>query len=134
MNLVKRMKATQRTVDKFQGRVFKDWQRDCIRLIATHARHMGRPIKVPKYEDRKSALAALKSLGFKNLAEAMDAHFTRIEPSAVLLGDIVEMPGGNGFSALTVAVGNGRVIGFHEDVPFADILQPLMISGAWRIS
>jgi hypothetical protein len=32
-----------------------------------------------------------------------------------------------------VALGNGRVLGFHEEVPHADVLQPVMISGAWRI-
>jgi hypothetical protein len=32
-----------------------------------------------------------------------------------------------------VAVGNGRTLGFHEDIPHCDILQPLIISGAWRI-
>jgi hypothetical protein len=50
-----------------------------------------------------------------------------------MTGDIVEMPGSNGFSSLSIAVGNGRVVGFHEDIPHCDILQPLLISGAWRI-
>jgi hypothetical protein len=130
---VKRMRATQRTVDKFKGKLFKDGAADCIRLTETHAKHMGKPIKVPRYHDLKGAAAVMKKLGFKSLAEAMDAHFTRIEPSAVMLGDIVEMPGGNGFSSLSIAVGNGRVLGFHEDIPHCDILQPVVISGAWRI-
>lgn len=133
MNLYERMIRTQKTVDLWKGRPFKDGTGDCMQLIKAHARHMGKPLKVPKYKDTKSAAAALRKAGFKTLGQAMDAHFTRIEPSHVLVSDIVEMPGANGFTGLTVAVGNGRVLGFHEEVPHADILQPVLISGAWRI-
>jgi hypothetical protein len=133
MDLVKRMLATQKTVDTFKGRAFRDGRSDCVQLILAHSRHMGRPIKVPKYRDVKGAAGVLKKLGFKTLAEAMDHHFTRIDVSRVLAGDIVEMPGANGFSGLTVSVGNGRVLGFHEDIEHCEILQPLLISGVWRI-
>lgn len=133
MDLVKRMKATQRTQDKYQGRTFRYGTADCIQLVVQHAKHMGHPIKLPKYNDVKGAAATLRSLGFKNLSEALDHHFERIDPSRVLLGDLIEVPGENGFSSIMVAVGNGRTIGFHQDIPFADNLQPLMITGAWRI-
>lgn len=133
MNLLERMKRTQRTVDLWKGRPFKDGTGDCVQLVKAHARHMGKPLKVPSYKDTKSAGAALKKLGFRSLGEALDARFERIEPSRVLVGDIVETPGTNGFSSLHVAVGNGRSLGFHEDIPHADILQPVLISGAWRI-
>ena len=133
MDLVKRMKATQKTVDKFKGRTFKDWSTDCILLAVTHARHMGAKVKMPKYTDAKSAAAVLKRMGVTTLGGALDKHFTRIEPHEAMLGDLVEVPGTNGFSSIMVAVGNGRAIGFHEEIPHADILQPVMISGAWRI-
>jgi len=35
--------------------------------------------------------------------------------------------------ALTIAVGNGRVLGFHEDVSVAEILQPVEFVTAWRV-
>lgn len=133
MNLYERMIRTQKTVDAFKGMVFADGKADCVQLIKLHAKHMGRSLKVPRYGDMKGAADAMKSAGFKTLAEAMDAHFTRIDASRVLVSDIVEMPGGNGFSSLSVVVGNGRVVGFHESIPHCDILQPVMISGAWRI-
>lgn len=133
MNLVERVKATQATVDAFKGKTFADGKADCIQLVLCHAKHMGRKIKVPRYGDTKSAAATLEKLGFRTLGQAMDKHFTRIEPVKVMAGDIVEMPGSNGFSSLSIAVGNGRVLGFHESVPHADILQPVLISGAWRI-
>jgi hypothetical protein len=94
---------------------------------------MGRPIKVPPYRDLKGAAAALRKLGFKTLSEALDAHFTRIGAQDVLLGDVVEGPGANGFSSLGVALGGGRALGFHEEVPHADIVQPTLVTGAWRI-
>jgi hypothetical protein len=81
----------------------------------------------------KSAADVLRRMGFSTLGEAMDAHFKRIQPVEIMAGDIVESLGSNGFSGLMVAVGNGRTLGFHEDIPHCDILQPLIVSGAWRV-
>jgi hypothetical protein len=133
LNLLERMQATQKTVDAFKGKPFVDWRRDCIKLMGAHAKHMGHPVRLPKYNSAKTAAAAMKKLGFRTLADAMDANFTRISPDKVLLSDIVEMPGSNGYSSLAVAVGGGRAIGFHEELATADIIHPVLISGAWRI-
>lgn len=133
MNLIEKVAATQKTVDKFKGREFDEGKADCIQLVLLHARHCGRRIKIPKYRDWESAARVLRKLGFRTLGEAMDHYFTRIDRVEVMVGDIVEMPGTNGFSGLSVAVGNGRVLGFYEEVPHADILQPLIVTGAWRI-
>lgn len=133
MNLVQRVAATEKTVTIFKGKNFALGKFDCIQLVLCHARNMGKRIKIPPYGDWKSSAAALGKVGFGTLGAAMDKHFTRIEPANVLAGDILESPGGNGFSGLTIAVGNGRVLGFHEDIPHCDILQPVLISGAWRI-
>lgn len=133
MDLLERMRATQKTVDRFKGKVMQWGRYDCAQLVIAHTRHAGRKIKLPPYEDRLGAARALKQMGFATLAEGMDALFTRIDPARAIMGDFVEMPGGEGFSALTVVVGNGRVLGFHEDIPHADILQPLLISGAWSL-
>lgn len=133
MNLIERVAATQKTVNAFKGKTFEDGKADCIQLVLIHARHMGRKIKVPRYGDAKSAAETLRKLGFRTLAQAMDTHFGRIDPHRVLAGDIVETLGSNGFSALMIAVGNGRTIGFHESIPHCDILQPLIVTGAWRI-
>jgi hypothetical protein len=133
MNLIERVQATQKTVDAFKGKAFADGKADCIQLILCHARHMGRKIRIPRYGDTKSAAEVLRKLGFRTLGQAMDKHFTRIETSGILAGDIVESLGSNGFSALMIAVGNGRTLGFHESIPHCDILQPLIVTGAWRI-
>lgn len=133
MNLIERIEATQKTVDIFKRKNFADGKFDCIQLVLCHARNMGKRIKVPRYGDLKSAADALREMGFRTLGEAMDAHFTRIEPVKAMAGDFVETPGENGFSSLMVALGNGRTLGFHEDIPHCDILQPVLISGAWRV-
>lgn len=133
LNLIQRVTATQKTVDAIKGKPFEDGKCDCMQLVKLHAKHMGYKLPVPRYSSVKGAAAAMRKLGFTTLAEAMDHHFTRIEPHQVLAGDIVEGPGANGFSSLGIAVGNGRIIAFHEEVPFADILQPLFLTGAWRI-
>jgi hypothetical protein len=129
MNLIERMLATQKTVDSFKGRKFTNGTADCVQLVLAHARHMGRKI----YGSTKTAAGALRQLGFGNLSEAMDKHFRRVDRHQVMISDIVEMPGDNGFSSLSVAVGNGRALGFHESIPHCDVLQPVLISGAWRI-
>lgn len=133
MNLVKRVAATQKTVERFKGKTFHPGACDCVKLVIVHAKHMGKRISIPKYGSWKSAAATMRKLGFATLSEAMDHYFTRIEPHQVLAGDIIEMPGSHQFAALSIAVGNGRVIGFHESIPHCDVLQPVMISGAWRI-
>lgn len=133
MNLVERVAATQKTVDAFKGRTFAEGKADCVQLVITHARHMGKKIRTPRYGDARSAAAALREMGFETLGAAMDRHFTRIGTAEIMAGDIVESLGSNGFSGLMVAVGNGRTLGFHEDIPHCDILQPIIISGAWRI-
>jgi hypothetical protein len=133
MNLYDRMIATQKTVDVYKGKAFEEWKIDCLHLVGVHAKHMGKPIKLPAYRSAATAAAAMKKRGYRNLADAMDAHFRRIQPHEILLSDIVEVPGQNGFSSLMIALGNGRALGFHEEVPHADVLQPVLISGAWRI-
>lgn len=134
MTLIERVMATQKTVEEFKGKKFDiRYGGDCIQLVIAHARHMGKKIKVPRYGSWRSAAEALRTIGFDNLSAAMDEHFRRIETYHVMAGDIVEVPGNNGFSSLMIAVGNGRTLGFQEEIPHCDILQPMMTSGAWRI-
>jgi hypothetical protein len=125
--------ATQKTVDTFKGRKFTNGSADCVQLVLAHARHMGRKVDVPRYGSAKTAAGALRQMGLGTLSQGLDRHFRRIERHQVMVADIVEMPGENGFSSLSVAVGNGRVLGFHESIPHCDVLQPVLVSGAWRI-
>jgi hypothetical protein len=134
----RRQRATQATLDTFKGKLFQFGRHDCAQLIKSHVRRMGRPVKgwarAGSYVSLAGGVKQLKKIGFDNLIDAMDASFERIPPAAARIGDVVAMPGVEGPGALTVALGNGRVLGWVEDVAGAVVLQPLSYDGAaWRI-
>jgi cell wall-associated NlpC family hydrolase len=56
----------------------------------------------------------------------------RIAPAAALPGDLVQMPGDDTIGAMTIYVGNGRVLGYHEAVEGAVVMQPVEMVAAWR--
>jgi hypothetical protein len=44
------------------------------------------------------------------------------------------MPSADSFDALAIALGNGRVLGYHDDAPGgATVLQPVLFITAWRV-
>jgi len=132
----KRVKAAQTTLDRFKDQPFKFGKNDCGRMVAFHLRAIGKPIKTAKagtYHSLLGATKALKRLGFDNLVDLMDAHFERIPPAASLPGDIIAMPGLEGPGALTVVLGEGRVVGYHEEMPGAVVMQPVEMMAAWRV-
>jgi hypothetical protein len=133
--LIWRRDAAQATLDHFNGRPFAWGEADCVRLAAWHVRRMGHKTKLAKagaYHDEAGARKALAKAGFRSLQKAVDAHgFARIAPAAALVGDIVALEGEGGWPALCVALGNGRVLGFHEGQ--ARVLKPLLPVLAWRV-
>lgn len=134
--LEKRVEAAQATLDKFKEKPFKFGRYDCAQMVAFHLRRIGKPVKVSKagtYHSLLGAQKALKRLGYDDLLQMADAHFERIPPASALVGDIVAMPGLEGPGTLTVAMGNGRVLGYHEDAVGAVIVQPHEMIAAWRV-
>jgi hypothetical protein len=133
----RRVAAAQKTLDRYKDRPFSfEKGCDCGKLTAFHLRQMGRPIPIAKAGSYKSLLGAqraLRRLGFNSLEELMDAHFERVPPAAAWVGDVIAMRGQEGPGSLTVAVGNGRVLGFHEDYVGAVVMQPAETLAAWRI-
>ena len=135
--LVGRVAATQATLDEWKGRPFAWGSADCARMVISHLKRMGCPIKLAGAGDYDSALGARRALGrlgFKTLAEAMDASFLRIPPAAALVGDVLEMPGDDVLGALAVAVGNGRALSWHEDAEGTVVVQPVAMTAAWRVT
>ncbi|NOW44114.1 hypothetical protein FHW96_000241 [Novosphingobium sp. SG751A] len=144
-SLILRARAAQATLDEWKVRAFRLGEADCARLTASHLRRLGHRIKLPparSYRTVKSAEAALDKLGLTTMADALDAlGFERIAPAAALVGDIIQMPGdpdgvaaSDRLAALTVALGNGRVVGWHPDAPGgAVVMQPLDMVMAWRV-
>lgn len=137
IEMIRRQQAAQATVDRFKGAPWQLGKNDCVRVAAFVLRKMGhRPQlgKAGSYKTGAGALRALRRAGHASLADALDAlGLERIPPAAALPADIVMIPGEAPLDgALTVAVGNGRVLGFHEDEGAATILQPTEYLAAWR--
>lgn len=138
--LVRRRDAAQDALDHWRPRKWRMGESDCVRMFARHARHLGHKIKIPparSYRTVKGALKKLEELGHASLPEAIDAlGFARIAPAAAVVGDLLQLPSEDDrLPALTIALGNGRVVGWHEAIAHggADVLQPLEFVTAWRL-
>lgn len=136
--MLRRQRAAQATVDRFRGVPFAYGKNDCARLAAFALRQMGHKpglAKAGSYSSALGAARALKRLGHDDLASGLDAlGLLRIPPIAALPADLIMLPGEGAFGgAIAMAVGNGRVLGYHEDLDGADILQPVEFVGAWRL-
>ena len=128
-------RAAQSCIDRFSGKTYEPGKRDCA-ILAAHLLHQY-GIKVPamkgrKYRTEAGAIRAMREAGYANLIEAIDAlGVERIAPAAARTGDLVGMPcDGPWGCALTVAVGNGRLLGFYSGV--CQIVQPSEFVTAWR--
>jgi len=134
-----RAAATQTLLDDWRDRPI-DWAKGhhCVRMVAEHLRRLGHKPPLAKAGQFKTPLGgrgALKRLGVASIGEALDKMgFERIPPAAALVGDVIEIPGEPPFGALTVALGFGRVLGWHEDTEGAVVLQPIEYVTAWRIN
>jgi hypothetical protein len=133
----RRRDATQATKDRFQGKPFQFGRNDCWQMVRSHLRAMGRPVKqaarASSYHSLLGAERQLRKFGYRSVIEVMDAHFPRIAPAAATLGDVVSLPSEEGPGGLCIYVGNGRVFGYHQDAVGAEVLQPAVISSAWRV-
>ncbi len=138
IEMVRRQQAASAAMRRFQHAPFEYGKNDCARIGAFVLRKMGHKPQMAKAGSYKSALGAkraLSRLGFNSLTEALDAMgLVRIPPAAALAADLVLLPGEGPFGgSLTMAVGNGRVLGYHEDLEGADVLQPVEYVAAWRV-
>lgn len=140
--LILRQKHAQHTLDNWKDKKFRLGEADCARLVADHLRRNGYKVKVPakgSYRTALSALKALRTLGFDTLAEAVTAvGIEEIAPAATISGDIIELAGEDDdgkpspLGAMTISLGNGRVLGFYDGVG-CQVLQPLEYKTAWRV-
>ena len=136
MNLHERVIATDKVVAKFRARPF-DWSKraTCIHLARAQARALGhRPPSIPDIRSAIGARRALAQLGHETLSGLLDAMFPRIAPASALPGDLVVVPGEEGFESIGIAAG-GAILMYHAD---ADGLVPVKealgsVTGAWRL-
>lgn len=136
--IIKRQRAAQACVDRFNGLPYKPGQRDCARLFKLALNKMGRKVdrlKGVTYTTEAGAYKQLKKQGFDDLVAAVDAlGLTRIAPAMALPADIIAIPAeeGDPFKVgLGVAVGNGRVFGFSGGL--GGVFQPKEYACAWRV-
>lgn len=138
--LERRVAAAQATMRAFQGRPFEWGKTDCARLAAHVVRELGHPTPLARFGAYSTALGArraLKRRGFSDLGAVLDdMGFARVPPAFALPCDLVGLVSDDLPVALTVALGNGRIFGFHPQVEGAAVLQPNRSDqyvAAWRV-
>lgn len=135
--MLRRVEVAQATLDAYRGKELVWGRTDCARLAAYSARRMGWPISLASfgsYETAAGAARVLKRNGCADMGELVDKMgLPRIPPASALPADIVAVQGdGLGGLSLTVALGNGRLVGFRGGP--AAVLQPLLPPlAAWRV-
>ena len=135
--LVRRARATEKTLAKYRFRPF-DWRgATCIHLARTQMRNMGhRPPPIPRFWSIIGARRALADRGLECVADLLDQiGLPRIPPGMMLVGDLAAVPGQAGMDAIFVNAG-GKLLGWREDhdggiVPVADALPH--VTAAWRL-
>jgi hypothetical protein len=138
--MVIRQQAVEACIERFNGKPMKWGTVDCARIVSHNLRHLGVSTSLLKgltYSSEHAALKAMRSLGVEGLGGAMDLvgdRVFRIPPAAAVQGDIIGMAteGEVWDMALTVAVGNGRVLGILNGK--AVVMQPDLTQAvaAWR--
>ena len=133
---VRRVAATQATLDRFLGKTYKLSTVDCGRVVGFHLRKLGRKVEIPKigaYSTPAGALMWLKRRGFDTLEGYFDGlGMLPIAPAEVLIGDLLTLQSPDVLSAPVIYVGDGRYLGFHEDSDRAELLKPTAFERAWR--
>lgn len=133
----RKVAAAQATLDRFKDVPLRMGRNDCARMVAYHLRKLGHRVKLPpsgSYASVRSARREMTRLGHDTLEQALDSFgFERIPPAAAVAGDVLMLPGASDLGALTIAMGNGRVAGWHVDATGAVVLQPVEFVAAWRV-
>jgi hypothetical protein len=120
--LEKRAAAVRATVEHFNDKPFIWGENDCGRLSAFDLRQLGYRVNLAKYGFYNSDMGSYRALvraGFHSTEETIDdivGPLSRIRPDTAIIGDIcaIRAPGER-LAALCVAIGQGRVLGFHHD-------------------
>lgn len=135
--LVRRQQAVAKARARFDGKSFMLGRRDCIHLAAAMLRAMGhKPPSIPPYKGETGALRRLKEQGCETIADLLDkVGLRRIAPASAMPGDLLFLPGdgGEGIGAVGIALGNGALLGFHEDHVGLVTMRALDVSAAWSV-
>ncbi len=138
--MVLRVEIAQQALEHFHGKPLEWGRTDCARLAAYVLKPLGYKPGLSRFGDYKTELGARRAVRRQGMTDTPDWLDTihglvRIPPAAALPADIVGMPGAGGWTSLTVALGNGRLLGFHPDagVGSCTVVEPLAAPIAcWR--
>lgn len=135
--LQRRAAAVSATAARFLGKPF-DWRAraTCIHLMRFHAAQMNRKLPlVPRFRTPLGAKRALLRTGAETLPALLDTLFEPIPPAFMRVGDVMALPGVDGFEALVIKGDRHKFLGWHEgaeDCRFAE-LEVQHAIGAWRL-
>lgn len=135
--LQQRALAVAATEQRFRDKPF-DWRKaaTCIHLVRFHAAQMGHSVPVvPKFKSALGAKRALLTTGFQTLPALLDSRFQRIPPAFMRVGDILAIPGTDGWDAIVLKVDKVKFLGWHESTSGCTIMEIDMGAavGAWRL-
>lgn len=132
-----RARAVALTEQRFAGRPF-DWRKSatCIHLMRFHAAQLGHSLPlVPRFRSALGARRALTQMGFETLPALLDSLFERIPAAFMRVGDVMALPGLDGFEALVIKGDRVKLLGWHdgaEDCRFMEVDVRAAV-GAWRL-
>ena len=136
--LERRRDAAQATLDYWAGKPFSWGVCDCSRIVAWHLRQLGYNAGLSRFGRYRTALgarAALRRGGHETIGDVLDGLLlARIAPAFALTGDIVLGAGTDSFGAFGIMLGNGAMLGFHEDAAGVSVLRRVQLETAWTVA
>ena len=135
--LQQRAAAVAATQERFRERPF-DWRKaaTCIHLVRFHAAQLGHKLPVvPRFKSALGAKKALLTTGFQTLPALLDSKFDRIPPAFMRVGDVLAMPGDEGFEGLLIKADRLKFLGWCEGEIGCGFMEVDMNAaiGAWRL-
>lgn len=135
--LLRRNAAVGFVAEKYRGKVCDFRTADCVRMARTLLVKMGhKPPKLPRYSSLAGAKQALRSRGWANVTEMLDAVLPgrRIAPAWMRPGDLAVMLDEHGLGSVHVYLGGGKVLGWSEGGGEAVVIVAHRIEAAWGVA
>ena len=135
--LIRRMRAVEAAQAQFAGKAFRLGKVDCAALAAALLSPFGWVLpSLGGYSTELGAKRKLLRLGVPDMAALIDMiGLVRIAPASARLGDIMFMPGEgkHAIGALTIAMGNGAMLGWHGDHDALVSMRADTVTAAWSV-
>ena len=111
--MLERMQAIQTVVDRHMMQPFVWHERDCAVVAADAVRALD-PTRVlpdwPVYKDARTALRAVKRMGYSTLNDAVTSVLTPITDGSRFIGDILTIKADGDMDSLAVYLGGNAVM------------------------